>query len=181
MSNLIRSSVEFIEKRTTVSGRLQLLGMRGAHPTIIGSDILIDPSKTEIVYSFSDHNLVVDEGRLVLNQTMAGEIPADPITTFCTGTGGYIGEPDSRYDPNPPLGTDMDLYAPLFSKQITSMDHPNSLATTFIVVVEEDESNGNLTEFGLKTASGRLFARRTTKPMYKDENVFFVCRWTIQF
>jgi len=181
MSNLLRAPLEFIEKRTTVTGKIQLLFMRGAHPTIIGSDILIDPSKTEIVNSFSDHNLVVDEGRLVLNQVMAGEIPADPITTFCTGTGGYIGEPDSRFPPNQPLGTDVDLYIPLFSKQIASLDHPNFLATTFITIVEEDESNGNLTEFGLKTASGRLFARRTTKPMFKGEDVFFVCRWTTQY
>jgi hypothetical protein len=174
-------SLVFNEERTSPSGRMQIIMMRGAHPTIIGGDILIDPSKTSIVHNHADKNLVVDEGRLVLNQTMAGEIPADPIAFFCTGTGGYLGTPDPNVDPNPPLGTDQNLYALLFQKAITSIDHPNSLATTFITVVEESESNASLTEFALKTATGRLFARRTTRPMWKDTNVFFVCRWTIQF
>lgn len=175
------SGLFFTEKRVAVTGRLQIIFMRGDRPTIVGSELLIDPSKTSVVQIFDDKNLVVDSGRLVLNQTMAGEIPADPITFFCTGTGGYINGDDCHNPPNDPLGTDLDLRTPLFQKAITSLDHPNSLATTFIVTVSETESNGNLTEFGLKTASGKLFARRTTRPMFKDENVFFVCRWTIQF
>lgn len=169
------------EPRIPVTGKLQILIMSGEYPTIIGSEIHIDPAKTKVVDEYTSPNLVVDEGRLVLNQTMAGEIAADPIHFFCTGTGGYIGSQDPTHDPNPPLGTDNNLYAPLFQKQISSMDHPNSLATTFVTVVTETESNGSLTEFGLKTATGRLFARRTTRPMWKDTNVFFVCRWTIQF
>ena len=171
----------FSEQRSCATGRLQLLFMKGDKPTIIGSDIIIDPRKTQLLHTYCDKNLVVDEGRLTLNQVMAGEIPADPITFFCTGTGGYIGEPDLNVDPNQPLGTDQNLYAPLFQKQITSIDHPNALATTFIVIVDVNESNGSLTEFGLKTATGRLFARRTTRPMWKNIDVFFVCRWTIQF
>jgi hypothetical protein len=174
-------ALNFSEERASVTGRMQVVMMKGAKPTIIGADIVIDPTKTQIVGNYMDKNLVVDEGRLVLNQTMAGEIPADPIAFFCTGIGGYIGTPDPNVDPNPPLGTDQNLYNPFFQKAITSIDHPNSLATTFITVVEELESNASLTEFGLKTASGRLFARRTTRPMWKDSNVFFVCRWTIQF
>ena len=39
----------------------------------------------------------------------------------------------------------------------------------------------NLSEFGLKTAQGRLFCRKTTRPRYKDNEVFFIARWTIQF
>ena len=183
MTNMTEKQSElfFTEKRVAISGRLQIIFMRGALPTIVGSELLIDPKKTSVVSMFDDKNLVVDSGRLVLNRTMAGEIPADPITYFCTGTGGYINGNDCHNPPNAPLGTDLDLREPLFQKAITSLDHPNSLATTFIVTVTETESNGNLTEFGLKTSTGKLFARRTTRPMFKDENVFFVCRWTIQF
>lgn len=171
----------FTEPRITASGRMQIIAMTGEYPVIIGSKVLINRKRTKVLEDSTDDNLVVDEGRLVLNQLMAGEIDADPITYFCTGTGGYIGENDCESDPSPALGTDTDLYEPLFQKQISSFDHPNSLATTFVTLVTEEESNGSLTEFGLKTASGRLFARRTTRPMWKDENVFFVCRWTMQF
>ena len=172
----------FTERRVPVTGKLQIIFMRGARPTIVGSDILIDPKQTSVVSIFDDKNLVVDSGRLVLREVMSGDLTeVDPIHFFCTGTGGYIGENDCQHPPNDPLGTDLDLRIQLFSKAISSTEHPNSLATTFITTVEESESNGNLTEFGLKTASGKLFARRTTRPMYKDTNVFFVCRWTIQF
>jgi hypothetical protein len=171
----------FSEPRVPVAGKMQIIMMRGAHPIIIGSKILIDKTKTQIVYNNKNSNLVVDEGRLVLNQVMCGESDADPIFYFCTGTGGYFGEPDCSVPPSPPLGSDTDLYAPLFQKEISSLDHPNALATTFVTIVTETESNGNLTEFALKTRSGRTFARRTTRPMWKDEQVFFVCRWTIQY
>jgi len=181
MSIVIPDVLNFSEPKSPITGKMQLIFMTGDYPVIIGSQVLINKSKTRILHNDKNKNLVVDEGRLILNQIMAGEIEADPIEYFCTGTGGYFGEPNCNTDPNPPLGTDMDLYAPLFQKQISSKDHPNSLATTFVTLVTEEESNGNLTEFALKTRSGRIFARRTTRPMWKDEQVFFVCRWTIQF
>ena len=180
MSIVIPELVKFGE-RCPVSGKMQLIFMTGDYPLIIGSQILIDRSRTKVLHNNKDRNLVVDEGRLVLNQVMSGEIEADPIRYFCTGTGGYFGEPDCNVNPSSPLGGDTDLYQPIFQKEISSLDHPNALATTFVTIVTEEESNGNLTEFALKTASGRLFARRTTRPMWKDEQVFFVCRWTIQY
>ena len=167
--------------RVPVGGTLQLIYMKGEYPVIMGSNILIDPKKTEVLHIDKGKNLVVDDGRRVLNQIMSGEAPNDPITYFCTGTGGYIGEPDANSDPQPPTGADLDLYKPLFEKEITSRSHPNALATTFVTTITETESIGNLTEFGLKTASHRLFCRKTVRPRYKDNGVFFVARWTIQF
>lgn len=177
-------ALNFNEK-VNIRGRLELIYMKGDYPMIIGSDIIYDPAKTQIVEKDYGNNLVVDDGRLVLNQMMAGELPgsleADPITYFCTGTGGYTGTPDGNTDPNPPTGADMNLYEPLAMLPITSKSHPNSLATTFLTTIGKNESIGNLTEFGLKTKSGRLFCRRTTRPRYKDNEVFFIARWTIQF
>lgn len=174
-----------IRDRVNVRGRLELIFMKGDYPMIIGSNIMYDPERTQIVHVDDGHNLVVDDGRLVLNQMVAGELPgnleSDPITYFCTGTGGYTGTPNGEVDPNPPTGADRDLYEPLAQLPITSKSHPNSLATTFITTIGKSESIGNLTEFGLKTRSGRLFCRRTTRPRYKDNEVFFVARWTIQF
>lgn len=180
MSNTLPDII-FSEPKATVKGKVQITFMTGDHPIIIGDKVFLNPKKTKVLSHYNSENLVVDEGRLTLRQVMDGTREADPITYFCTGTGGYIGEQDSKVDPNPPLGTDLDLYQPLFQKQISSQDNPNSLATTFVTIVLEEESNGSLTEFALKTASGRIFARRTTRPMWKDENVFFVCRWTIQY
>lgn len=171
--------------RVPVRGTLQLIYMKGEYPIIMGSDILIDPTKTQILFKEKGKNLVVDEGRKILNETMSGTLPpgitSDPIKYFCTGTGGYIGAPDPNSDPEPPTGADLDLYKPLFQKEISSISHPNALATTFVTTITETESIGNLTEFGLKTASGRLFCRKTVRPRYKDNGVFFVARWTIQF
>lgn len=182
MSEIIFPEIlKFSEGRCPAIGDMQIIMMRGEKPIIVGSKILINRKKTEIIINDRDPNLVVDEGRLTIRQVMEGSISADPIKYFCTGTGGYIGEPDCSVDPSPPLGSDTDLYNLIFQKEITEIVNPNALASTFITIVEEPESHGTLTEFALKTESGRIFARRTTRPMYKDDQVFFVCRWTIQY
>ena len=108
--------------RVPVRGTLQLIYMKGEYPIIMGSDILIDPAKTQILFREKGQNLVVDEGRKILNETMSGTLPpgitSDPIKYFCTGTGGYIGTPDPDSDPEPPTGADLDLYQPLFQKEL---------------------------------------------------------------
>ena len=127
-------------------------------------------------------NLVVDVGREVTAKVMSGEWPPDPITTFCVGTGGYTTPPQCDTPPNPPLGTDTDLYNQSFSKPIQSIEHPNMAADTFVTLIEATEWNGyEFSEWGLKLQSGKLYSRRTTKPYPKDSSFAILSKWTIQY
>lgn len=126
-------------------------------------------------------NLVLDRGRRLIADTMAGRVVADPITKFAVGSGGYIGEPDLRVDPPEPLGTDERLNAEIFEKDIDSIEQPNMAANTYIGYLAENEINGQiLTEWCLKSLAGIVFSRATTRPIPKEPGFVYVIRWTIQ-
>lgn len=126
-------------------------------------------------------NLVLDIGRELIADIMAGRIPADPITKFAVGTGGYIGENDESVNPPSPLGTDTQLNAEIFEKEIDSIEKPNRAANTYIGYLDTDELNGQIiTEWALKSAAGITFSRVTTKPVPKESGFVYVVRWTIQ-
>jgi len=126
-------------------------------------------------------NLVLDQGRELIADTMAGRIPADPITKFAIGTQGYIGEPDLNVNPPSPLGTDTQLNNEIFEKDIDSIEKPNRAANTFIGFLDTDEQNGMIiSEWALKSLSGLAFSRATTKPIPKESGFVYVIRWTIQ-
>lgn len=126
-------------------------------------------------------NTVLDNGRARIADIMAGRIPADPITTLAIGSGGYNGPVDYNSDPPRPLGNDPGLYAEFFSKNIDSIEQPNIAANTYIAYLLETEVPGaEITEWGLKTASGVTFSRVTTRPVFKENGFVYVIRWTIQ-
>lgn len=144
------------------------------------TDMLLHPEKYGVLLNKGD-NLVVDVGRQVTARMMAGEIPNDPVTTFCVGTGGYTSPPVCGEAPNPPLGTDTDLYALVDSRALSSITHPNIAANTYGAIITSSELNGyEFSEWGLKTASGILYSRRTTKPYPKEASFALVAKWTIQ-
>lgn len=143
-------------------------------------DILLHPEKYGFLMGEGE-NLVVDVGRQVTARMMAGEIPNDPVTQFCVGTGGYSTPPVCSTPPSPPLGTDTDLYALVDIRPITSYTHPNIAANTYGAIILSTELNGmELSEWGLKTASDILYARRTTKPYPKELDFAIVAKWTVQ-
>ncbi len=126
-------------------------------------------------------NLVLDQGRELIADIMAGRIPADPITKFAIGTGGYIGTPDPNVNPPKPLGTDTQLNAQVFEKEIDSIEKPNRAANTYIGYLDVGEQNSVLiSEWALKTNNGLTFSRVTTKQIPKEEGFVYVVRWTIQ-
>lgn len=126
-------------------------------------------------------NLVLDIGRELVADIMAGRIPADPISKFAVGTGGYHGEPDMHVEPPKPQGSDTQLNAEIFEKAVDSIEKPNRAANTFIGFIDGNELNGQiLTEWALKSLSGVCFSRATTKPIPKELGFVYVVRWTIQ-
>ena len=145
-------------------------------------DIVINPENYGTVID-TGNNLVVDVGREVTAKVMSGEWPPDVITTFCVGVGGYTTPPACpTTPPNPPLGTDTDLYDLSFCKDIQSIEHPNIAADTFVTFIEATEWNGyEFSEWGLKLASGKLYSRRTTRPYPKDGSFAILSKWTVQY
>lgn len=126
-------------------------------------------------------NLVLDQGRELIADIMAGRIPADPITKFAIGNQGYIGEIDYETAPPKPQGSDTKLNNEIFEKNIDSIEKPNMAANTYVGFIDEHDMNGSvITEWALKTNSGLVFSRATTKPTPKEADFVVVIRWTIQ-
>lgn len=163
-------------------GRLELWALPGMTLDSITPDVIDNTYKYGEVID-DGKNLVVDVGRQVTAMVESGEWVADPITTFCAGTGGYTTPPVCDTDPNPPLGTDTDLYALVDSRALQGFpEHPNIAANTYIAFIEATELNGqSFSEWGLKRASGKLYSRRTTKPYPKTEDFAILAKWTVQY
>lgn len=170
-----------LSDRVMIRGKLVLFKLPELSYTDLTPEIIANPESVGECLD-KGSNLVVDVGREVTAKVMSGEWPPDPITTFCVGTGGYTTPPLCGEDPNPPLGTDTDLYALTFSKAIQTIEHPNIAADTFVTYIEPTEWNGyEFSEWGLKLASGKLYSRRTTKPYPKDSSFGILAKWTIQY
>jgi hypothetical protein len=170
-------------------GHLQVFAFKGEKPTFSPEGYLMfNPMQTKLISKYADNNMVVESGRAVINRVMNGTNgspnAADPISFISIGTGGYDGVQDPYNDPPPPQGTNADLVAQVFQKAtVFPPEQPNAMSTKFVTTIETTEPGAgvSITEFGLKTSTGILFARRTTRPMWKDADVFFIVQWTIQF
>jgi hypothetical protein len=166
--------------KAPTAGFLEVWAYKGAGVMVTPEGVGFDPTRTRAKRVYADKNVVVEDGRELINLIMAGEAAADPITYVVTGTGGYTGVPDVNVPPDAPSPAAHDLRIPLYSQVITRKDRLNRMSTTYVCVIDKNNSNGQITEWGMKTASGKLFSYRTTKPLFKDPDVVFVVRWTIQ-
>ena len=166
----------------SAKGRLSLWQMPGILiEEEITEDVILSPEDFGGIEIDTGLNMVVDTGRQSSAMEKAGEWALDPVTTFCLGTGGYTTPPVCDTAPNPPLGTDTDLYALVNSRPLQSITHPNIAANTYIAFIAASELNGmSFSEWGLKMASGKLYSRRTTKPYPKELAFALLIKWTVQ-
>lgn len=172
-------SIGFLDKYRP-KGFFEVFGFIGEKPEIVGSAFKFNPSKTKMRIIELGHNLIVDNGRLSMKKASNGSAPADPIVELAVGNGAYINGDDLNEDPNPPLGTDNTLKNELFRKSISSIDEPNSLATTYIFVLSDADLSVDINEFALMMQSGNMFSYKTTRNLPAGTDVYLVCRWTIQ-
>lgn len=121
-----------------------------------------------LMWEMHEKNLIVNTGYTAVLEALAG-VAAAAITRIGIGTNGTAPEP-----------TDTELTAP-FLLDIETIEYPTPTSVRFNFRIGYSEANGmNISEFGLITADGRLFSRRSrVTPIEKSENMSIVGQWDI--
>ena len=131
-----------------MTGHFDLYVFKGDEPIISGSHIYFDKKNTQLVETYSDHNLIVNTGRAATASSMtpltAGggftidgvRLQSNPITYLACGDGAYgmeAGKPviDNYNDPMPPSSADSTLTHPVFMTPFSSIDFISPLSVKF--------------------------------------------------
>jgi hypothetical protein len=129
--------------------------------------------KGKLIEDDGGNNLITNYPRNMLARHLTGEDEALSylITQVAVGTDG-----------TPPQGNNNSIASPLI-KDITGFSYPAVGQVQFDWELLETEGNGmTIYEFGLLTAEGILFARRTrTAPINKDSDIRIEGHWKILF
>ena len=125
----------------------------------------------KLIEEVLDENLIVNIAREQMAHLVAGRTQGRHITSIAFGT--------SNVDPEP---TDT-VITGQWAKAIFGHSFPVSGRVRFDWRLGVTENNGMaIREFGLLTADGRLFARKTrTNPINKESDISIEGNWTIIF
>lgn len=124
-----------------------------------------------LVDQYRDANLVVDGSKFILSRLLGGAVANNSVTQVLFGTVGGA-----------PAAGNTAITSP-FAKTVTSVTYPADNQVSFNFSLDSSESNGKaILEFGLVTAAGRLFARKTrSTPLNKESDISLSGSWIITF
>ena len=123
-----------------------------------------------VIEEWSDPNMIMAASRDVLARLVAGVGGGQVIAKIGIGTNGTT-----------PAPSDTSLTSALI-KPVTSFSFPATGEVEFAWGFGESEANGMvIREFGLITADGQLFARKSRGAIEKDEDLDLSGRWTLIF
>lgn len=124
-----------------------------------------------LVETFEDHNVIVDAARVSMARLIAGDVGGRSMLSIAFGTDGA--EPDAE---------DAEIANP-FVKGLDGADCSEGGRARFSWSLSTSEANGlAIMEFGLLTADGALFCRRTrAAPINKESDISLEGTWTIIF
>jgi hypothetical protein len=124
-----------------------------------------------LVEEYVDDNLIVNGARLQMAHLVAGDVAQRHVNRIAFGTSGV--EPDVNDT----------MIANQYAKAISGATYPENGRVQFDWELLVTENNGMaILEFGLLTADGTLFARKTrTAPIYKESDISIEGHWTIIF
>jgi hypothetical protein len=131
--------------------------------------------RRELIEIFEDKNLIVNNARITMAHLIAGDVTNRSMKSISFGTNG-----------TPPTIDDTAITNP-YTKNIEAVITPNLNNTvnkvTFEWSLSIEEANGlAIIEFGLLTADGKLFCRRTrTTPINKQSDISLEGSWSIIF
>jgi hypothetical protein len=122
-----------------------------------------------LIEEYRDNNLVVSGAKGEMAHAIAGDTAAHKIAKIAFGTSGT--------DPQASDGIITNQYV----KPLSGYSFPESDRVQFNWILETSENNGMaILEFGLLTANGTLFARKTRiNPIYKAGDISIEGQWTI--
>lgn len=118
-----------------------------------------------------EENLVVDLARTALAHLIGGDVSQRSVGQIAFGSNGAA----------PAIGNTLITNA--FTKPVDAVTFPAAGQVAFAFSLGPAEANGLLiAEFGLMTAGGQLFARRTrAAALPKDADLAFSGAWTLSF
>lgn len=124
-----------------------------------------------LVEVYEDNNLIVNKAKFQMAHLLVGEFTGRNIAGIAFGTNGAI-----------PEETDT-VIANQFVKPLSGFSYPENGIARFIWELLTSENNGMaIREFGLLTADGELFARKTrTNPLNKESDISIEGQWDIIF
>jgi hypothetical protein len=127
--------------------------------------------KGKLIETYADSNLIVNGARIQASHLVAGDVLGRSIAKIAFGTNGV-----------PPQDTDT-IIANKFDKPVSGFGYPETGQVQVNWELLTTEDNGMaIMEFGLITADGTLFARKTrNKPIYKESDISISGQWTIVF
>jgi hypothetical protein len=125
----------------------------------------------EVIEVVDEPNLVVDASKFPLSRLIGGTVANNSVTTFGVGTNGAT----------PSAGNT--VLTSSFTKAFDSVTFPATNQVSFNFSLGTTEANGvAILEFGLLTAAGTLFARKTrASALNKASDISFTGAWVITF
>ena len=124
-----------------------------------------------LIEKYEEHNLIVDTARFQMACLVVGDIDGRHVAQIAFGTNG-----------TEPVVADTVITNP-FIKPLSDYSFPESGTVRFDWDLSVEENNGMaIGEFGLLTADGTLFARKSrAHPIYKESDISIEGQWTIKF
>jgi hypothetical protein len=125
----------------------------------------------KLLEEFAEENLVVDNYKVTHARLLGGDVANRSINTFGVGTNGTA-----------PAGGNTALTG-AFTKAVDSVTYPATNQVRFAFSLSTAQANGMaIMEFGLLTAGGLLYARKTrAAALQKENDISFNGTWTITF
>lgn len=141
-----------------------------AHDRPSGLFLLKTYRRGVLVDVYEDKNLVVDNYKLIHSKLLGGS--AGAITQFGVGTSATA-----------PAAGNTGLTGQFVKALDAAATFPTTSSVSFAFSLSSAEANGMaISEFGLFTAAGVLYARKTrTSPLNKDTDLSFTGTWVISF
>ena len=129
--------------------------------------------------TFQRNNIVTNKGYEAMSRWAAqGPDYPDTISAIAIGEGGHL--PGDPTIPLPPSESDTALEEEISRKNIGTATNPGDTEVEFQTVFLTTEGNGEITEAGLFTSNGNMFARTTFSRVVKSGTNLIVT-WKITF
>ena len=127
--------------------------------------------KGALIERYRDENLIVNGARVQAAHLVAGDAAGRSIARIAFGTNGTT-----------PVDADASI-TNQFAKDVAGFEYPDMGQVTVNWELLTTEDNGQaIMEFGLLTADGTLFARKTrNNPIHKESDISIEGHWTIIF
>ena len=128
-------------------------------------------SRGRLIETFDEDNIVVDGYKNTHSRLIGGDTANYRVTQFAVGTSGLAAAAGNT------------VLTSQFIKAVSSVAYPAASQTQFGFSLLSGEANGKaISEFGLLTAAGVLYARRVrATPLNKTTDISFTGTWTITF